>query len=204
MITRLIVLMSILLMACQAKVTRETPKEATSIPFVIDKAAHIKRLINSVGFVSLPFNYDVYKSNPETRFSIDRKTVDLLGFDYGPIQGVLPDTSSHYVFLHYVIGDSVYPILNSFDKNGNKIDQQGIGVCYCNGGGPIARQDECTDVVTIHRDLTIEAFYRFRGILQPDSQPGKYVCEQRTIAGRITGDGRIELKKSEMQDCSKK
>jgi len=203
MTTRLITFLFVLFIACQP---RETQKEPTTVPVVIiDKATYIKNLIDSIGFVQLPFKYDVYKSIAETSFSADQRTVDLLDFEYGPIQGVLPDTSRQYVFLHYIIGDSLYPVLTTFDKHGNKIDRQGIGVGNCNGGGPIARQDECTDVVTIHRDLTIEALYRFKGLVQPvDSLPAIYVCQQMVITGRITDNGRIELKEGEMENCLKK
>jgi hypothetical protein len=65
--------------------------------------------------------------------------------------GMLPDTSGCFKVIWLEPADDYYPVLATFSKNGKKIKQEDIGV----GGCGVDCGFECTETVTIRRDMSI-------------------------------------------------
>ena len=127
--------------------------------------------------------------------------MDTLFFDSGSLGGVLPDTTSFYCILYYQVGDSLYPFLTTIDKDGNVIDNAPIGIGHCRG--LLIDIESCVDQVTINRDLSIELFYKVVGSADTNDSIPKTVriCNQILGTGRVTKEGKIEIKKGELEQC---
>jgi len=167
----------------------------------VDKVEHLKNLMHKIGFVKLPFTYDIARSKIESTYSVDHNSPDTLFFDSGQFQGVLPDTTNFYCILYYQSGDSLYPFLTTIDKSGNVIDTQNIGIGYC--GGLPTGVDHCIDQVTIGEDMSLHLLYHATGTRTDDSthQTTK-ICNKILGTGAITGKGKIEITKTETDDCN--
>lgn len=168
---------------------------------VIDKVGHLKNLMAKIGFVELPFTYDIAASKIDSKYSMDHNSMDTLFFDSGQFQGVLPDTSNFYCVLYYQTGDSLYPFLTTIDKKGNVIDTQNIGIGYCNG--LLIDIDQCVDQVTIKEDMRLDLLYKATGTAENDSTRQTIkICNTIVGTGKINEKGKIEITKTEIEDCN--
>lgn len=167
------------------------------------KVDYIKTLIKKVGFQELPYSHDLMKDKEEYKYNVDRNSMDTLFFDdlNGHIIGVLPDTSKYYCFLYFGVGDVLYPCLTTIDKKGNKIDNKSICIGQC--AGVMIDYDTCIDRVTIEKDLTINMFYKLHGFVEREDNITKVdtICNQMIWTGRITKNGKIEVKETELESC---
>jgi hypothetical protein len=174
---------------------RETKKE-------IDKVGHIKNLIKTIGFLELPFTYDIAESAVNPKYSMDHNSMDTLFFDSGQFEGALPDTTNFYCILYYQSGDSLYPFLTTIDKNGNVIDTQNIGIGYC--GGMLTEIEQCIDQVTISENMDLDLLYKAIGTAEDDSaHQAVKICNTIVGAGKIHENGKISIIKTESEDCDK-
>lgn len=126
-------------------------------------------------------------------------SVDTLFIRGTAVGGVLPDTSNFYSILYYQTGDLIYPFISTFDKQGNLIDEENIGIGYC--GGLTIDLDTCVDRVTINQRLEIESFYKAIGTAEDSTGQELKICNSITGKGTIKADGQIEILKSELKDC---
>jgi hypothetical protein len=171
----------------------------------VNRIGHIRTLMKQVGIQPLPFNYDMTKRNPDSRHSVDRNSNDTLFFDdlNGSVGGVLPDTANYFGFIYYKVGDSLYPFLVTVDKNGNVIDRQPIGIGAC--GGLAIDIDSCVDRLTINKNLELDLLYKVRGTAEAKTSDTTFqtvkVCNTITGEGRITKEGKIQIKRSDLQQC---
>ena len=173
---------------------RETKK-------VTDKVGHLKNLMTKIGFIKLPFTYDIAASKIDSKHFMDHNSMDTLFFDSGQFQGVLPDTTNFYCFLYYQPGDSLYPFLTTVDKSGNVIDTQNIGFGYCNG--LLIDIDRCIDQVTIEKDMGLDLLYIATGTAENDSTKQTIkICNKIVGTGKINEKGKIEINKTEIEDCN--
>jgi hypothetical protein len=173
---------------------KETRKE-------IDKVGHLKNLMKKIGFIKLPFTYDVASSKIDSKYSMDHNSMDTLFFDSGQFQGVLPDTTNFYCILFYQTGDSLYPFLTTIDKSGNVIDTQNIGIGYCRG--LLSDIDHCIDQVTIKEDMGLDLLFKATGTTENDSTHQTIkICDTIVGTGKVNEKGKIEITKTEMEDCN--
>ena len=146
---------------------------------------------------------DMVKRDFHSKYSVDKNSMDTLFFDdfNGSIEGVLPDTSTYFGFIYYKVGDSLYPFLTTIDKKGQIIDRQSIGIGAC--GGLAIDVDSCVDKVSINEKLEIDMFYKMRGTADTnDSIPQTVkICNWISGKGKITKDGKIEIRKGELEVC---
>jgi len=68
----------------------------------VNRIEYIRTLIQKVGIQQLPYNYDLVKHNPDSKYRVDTNSMDTLFFDdlNGSVGGVLPDTSDYFGFLY--------------------------------------------------------------------------------------------------------
>jgi hypothetical protein len=165
------------------------------------RAKYIRSLIKKVGIQELPYSFDLTKDQIQSKYDIDRNSIDTLFFDdwNGHVAGVLPDTSNFYCFLYYSVGDALYPNLVTIDKKGKIIDKANI--CIGNCAGLMIDIDSCIDKVTINKDLSINLLYRVRGSAETrDSIPKTVKVNNQIIGkGKILKNGKIEISKGEIE-----
>lgn len=163
-----------------------------------------RALVKKVGFQSLPFSYDMAKRNVDSRHPIDETSNDTLLFDsYGQVGGALPDTSAYFGFIYYKVGDSLIPFLVTVDKTGKVVDRQPIGIGSC--GGLAIDVDSCVDMLTIHKNLALDLLYKVRGTAEAQTSDSTFqtvnICNTIIGKGQITKEGKIEIKRGDLQQC---
>ena len=168
------------------------------------KADHFKAFIEKVGYINLPYSHDLNLDEENYNYQIDEKSTDSLFFDNyeNLIIGVLPNTSDFYAILYFAIGDDLYPALKTFNKNGEKIDDQKICYGYC--AGCDCDCDSCADITTIDADFKITMNYAIKATECDDDGnkiPETTICKIYTTTGQIKPDGTIYLKKEEEKNC---
>ena len=98
----------------------------------LDKEKKLRELISKTQILELPIFLDVYNSEKSAKkiglnelLSINMELMDN-DYDFTPILGILPYTTNYFAFLAYAMGDILYPILYTFDKKGNLIEEKPI------------------------------------------------------------------------------
>jgi hypothetical protein len=167
------------------------------------KVDYVRSLIKKVGFQNLPYSHDLIDDKIDSKYDINRNSLDTLYFNdlNSHIVGVLPDTTNFYCFLYFGVGDALYPCLTTIDKNGNKIDSKSICIGQC--AGIMIQYDTCIDNVTIEKDMTINMYYRLHGFVNSKNDSNKIdtICNMMIWTGRIDKNGKIIVKESELQGC---
>ena len=162
----------------------------------LTKADCIRNFVRKVGFVKLPYSHNLNLDKEEYKYLIDYKSNDTLFFKSpnNQIIGVLPDTLNYFGILYYSVGDDLYPCLVTFNKNGEKIDDQKISNGLCAGCG--CECDSCSDITTITKDLKINSHF-FLKSTDCDSIGNKILGTTKyylsTVDGFIKTSGRIKL-----------
>ncbi|MFM8912618.1 MAG: hypothetical protein ACKOE6_06860 [Flammeovirgaceae bacterium] len=168
-----------------------------------ERATYIRELAKRVGTQQLPFEYDMAKGNPDSRYNINKYSLDTLFFDdlNGRVGGVLPDTSRYYGFIYYKVGDSLYPFLLIISKKGKVIDRKPIGIGHC--GGLAIDIESCVDKVSINKELEIDLLYTMRGTAETNDAIPKTIKTCNSISGKgtITKEGKIKITKGELEVC---
>jgi hypothetical protein len=168
----------------------------------VNRIEYINQLAKKIGVRDLPLTFDLIKGE-NSRYEIDKNSLDTLFFPSGSLIGVLPDTSNFYALVSYQVSDSFYPSISTFDKKGYLIDRINIGIGNC--GGLLILIDSCTDRVVIKKNFEIEADFQVSGEAEnPKTSESIRVCNKITGSGKIHNDGKLEFQKSEIFDCLKK
>lgn len=165
----------------------------------ISKIEYLRTLIRKIGVQELPYTYDLAISNPNAKYAVDYNSMDTLFFDSGSFGGVLPDTTNFYCIIYYQAGDSLYPFLKTFDKSGNAIDNENIGLGHCRG--LLIDIEKCVDQVTINDKLEIDLFYKVTGVAEDTTGQTFKICNKATGTGKILADGQIEIVKGSIGSC---
>jgi len=162
----------------------------------LNKADYIRNFISKVGFVKLPYSHNLNLDKEEYKYLIDYKSNDTLFFKspINQIIGVLPDTLNYFGILYYAVGDDLYPCLITFNKNGEKIDDQKISNGLCAGCG--CECDSCSDITTVTKDLKISS-HLFLKSTDCDSIgnkiPSNTKCMLSIVDGFVNSAGKIKL-----------
>lgn len=152
----------------------------------------VKSMIGRVGFLELPYSQNILSENIDSKWEIYPESMDTLVFGKGTIivAGALPDTSTYYCFLYYLIGDLQYPHLITLDKQGNLIDDLNISLGIC--GLPVVA-DTSINEFTISKELQITSNFRCKGkVYTEDSmERTEDVDMQKEAIGQISKRGKI-------------
>lgn len=121
-----------------------------------------------------------------------------------PIIGCFPDTSKYYGVLTVIIGDILYPTIETYDKRGRLLQKEIIATANCIN--PVADIESCFDSIIIMQDLTFNSYSRLEGTMEDlsdttDNPPIYDICQKQSISGKILSDGQIEVHKSEKVRC---
>jgi hypothetical protein len=113
--------------------------------------------------------------------------------------GLLPDTTDYYGIIWLAPADLNYPVITTYNKKGEIIDESGIQIGYC---GSDCGYD-CSETITIGQSLDIFSIDSIRvtdcdaqGHLI-DSTLRRYVIYK---TGQITKKGKIELAEEVRED----
>jgi hypothetical protein len=174
-----------------------------------DKAKRqmISNIIKESGFIKLPLAFNVdYDVSLKLNYRVNHKSNDTLLLE-GVIDGIigfLPDTTNYYAFLYYTIGDMLAPTIRTMDKNWQKIDNKEICTYGC-AGHLALNVRSCYDSVWIYRDLKIKSISKVVGTVEIEDDSTSQVlniCNMRLLDGLIDKNGKIDIEKSDVIDCS--
>jgi hypothetical protein len=101
-----------------------------------NKQEFFQEFISRINLVDLPFKHDMNGNETiSSSFKFNNTGYDTLFLDaeHSQVIGMLPDTSQFIGVLYFLPGDDLVPSLITFDKNGNKIDDQILCSLACNG-----------------------------------------------------------------------
>jgi len=171
---------------------------------VQNRVEYIRNLSDSLGFIELPFSYDIMKDYDKEYFKILKNSNDTLIFPwgYGRMIGILPDTSDYYGFLYLDMGEYQYPSLRIFNKTGTLIEEKNICIGYGNGSeaGGKMEYDTCYDRVTINKDLSLLMEYKLYGYIESQGRNpiprSDTIYQEMTWNGQINEDGKIIINES--------
>lgn len=166
----------------------------------VSKGDRLRALIAKTGAMKLPFTYDLRNGPSKRPYEIDIHSSDTLLFKRGMVEGYLPDTVNFFGILHYEVGDLIYPVLSTFDKQGNLIDKKSIGIGAC--GGLVIDIKSCIDKVTISQRMMINSYYKVIGTAEDKDGQEIGICNSITGKGKVAADGKIEYVQSKIVDCN--
>ena len=188
-----------LLIACsptREKVVLNSNKdEVTTPPF--DKRAYFKNnYLEKFKIVNLPLTLRPTGNYPERRsLRTDSNSPDTLFYKGAysiACYGLLPDTSIFYGVIWLEPADLEYPVITTYDKNGEIIDEREINIGYCGDDCGY----HCTETVTIDKDYKI---FSADSVTSSDCDTLGHIIETSTKkyvifkTGQINKNGKVEM-----------
>ncbi len=136
-------------------------------------------------------------ADPNSADSIFIKSDYLSSVKY---YGMLKDTSKFFSLICFYPADSYYPMLITFDKNGNRIDETSLIVNGCGGDCGL---EYCSETGIINEDLSIRCVDTVRWKFSCDSLgepiPDSDIVWVDTKNGKITKNGKLIMKNEQQQ-----
>jgi hypothetical protein len=169
----------------------------------INSRANVFRtLYLKIGFVKLPFQYDLTKDNKAANYLITEKSSDTLFFDAAHYQiiGILPDTTDYIGVLYFEQGDGLYPSLITFNKNGVKIDDKRL--CYFECADIDCSVDSCSSNLILQRTMDFE--YQLKITTSGCDSKGHKIsgtsnCVIKRSTGHVLKNGRIMISEKKVK-----
>lgn len=156
----------------------------------------IRKIIDLVGFIELPYTLEYNKGKTYSIIEIDR---GLISEDLGSysLYGTLPDTNHYYGFITCLPIDYCMAKLVIFDKKGRLIDKKELleNNCYHEIGEDIY----CNEYIIINKDLTMNYYYSSKyvsNLIEIDT-----ICEHYEKNGFISDQGIIIFEKRKEFKC---
>jgi hypothetical protein len=190
----------LLCVACEKK------EQQKALGGSLTKYEQIQYAIKESGFIKLPLKFDASNDNSlKNNYSVNHKSNDTLLFESGisGIIGFLPDTTNYYAFLYLQVGDMMYPTIRTMDKNWQKIDEKNICTAGCAGHFQVDITS-CYDSVWIYKDLKIKSVSKVVGTVEMEDSVSQVlnICNTRILDGFIDKNGKIDIKESDLINCS--
>lgn len=134
---RILILTSLIIWSCG---TKSTPKERKS---------DFQTLVSSLKTLEVGYTYDLEKQDTEDCYIPD-------SLFYNPPFPILGQFNNGIIYslIHFEPGDDMWPIIRTFDTEGNLIDNAKIAFGYCAAGD--CEFDECDEKFSIINQNTIE------------------------------------------------
>jgi hypothetical protein len=185
-----------LLIACSP--TREKASEKDDVATVsFDKRAYFKKsYLEKFKMVNLPLTLRPTGNYPERKsLRTDSNSPDTLFYKGAysiACYGLLPDTSMFYGVIWLEPADLEYPVITTYDKNGEIIDEREINIGYCGDDCGY----HCTETVTIDKDYKI---FSADSVTSNDCDTLGHIIETSTKkyvifkTGQIKQNGKVEM-----------
>ena len=153
-----------------------------------------RSFINKFKPVKLPLTISIYSITVKDLIQVDDKSSDTL-FIKGneSIYEILNDTTDFYYLITCQPADAYVPILNIYNKKGEKLSSESLVVRGCGGGPGI---EYCSSTAIIKNDLTIYCAdttksFEYDSIMRPIPNSRQVICLYKD--GKINPDGTINM-----------
>lgn len=135
------------------------------------------------------------------KFKLNQNSSDTLFikteyFDESYFYGYLSDTSNFFSLIYFLPAESLYPVLATYTKNGDLLNQESLIVYGC---GSDCGLKYCSQTVTIRNDFMIEMVdsSKYEGECDEEGNynPKGHKLYIHSKRGRIKKNGEIEMSK---------
>lgn len=140
----ILILTSVTIWSCGTKSANNDKKE-TGNDFQV--------LVSNLRTLETGYTYDVVKQDAEDCYTPDNNADSLFYNPPFPILGQF-NNGTIYSIIHFQPGDDMWPIIQTFDKEGNLIESETIAFGHCAIGD--CEYDECDEKFTIINKNKIE------------------------------------------------
>jgi hypothetical protein len=198
------VLTSILLISCNGQQDIQNEKTYTANLF--------HTFIRKFKIINLPYKFrdtEVNSENFTTLKKVDKNSADTLFVktDYPDetyCYGILSDTSIFYTLIYYFPADFYYPVVVTYTKKGEPIDQKSI---IANGCGVDCGLTYCSETGIINTDYSIFCTdtldFKFMCDTLSQPIPNSETLLTNTRTGKITKTGKIIMTEIQHRETKK-
>ena len=116
-----------------------------------DKVSSFMEIISTIPDIKLPYTIWCGIENGFPVIEDFKKDILKMGLENSVMVGKLPIDNDYTYILYGLTGDIIYPYLNIYDKNGQKLDAFYLHISYCGADGEIIE----TPITTINKDFSI-------------------------------------------------
>ncbi len=171
-----------------------------------NKISQIRQIVDSVGFVELPYliKYDASIENSYKISCCSKDSSLYSDFSGGDlyIVGSLPDTTNYFGLIYVAVASSGIPHLLTYDKAGNRIDVSPL--IEENSWLMAGEMLTSKEFIEIRKDLTMKYFFKSQVVYKVYEQntiSRDTVCTYYEKEGKIMKDGMINFKSRIKKPC---
>ncbi len=183
-----------------------------------DKELKLRELISKTQTLELPIFLDVYQEEKSAKLigldKLLKMNIESMddGNDLIPVLGILPDTSNYFTFLAYGVGDILYPIFTTFDKEGNLIENkvlclyenmfvfEEVNTSYETNTVNISKADRGTEI-TLLSIAKGQRYREFESNTENTNLTDSLFCQQVIQTGFLDENGKVIFDDKIIEDC---